>query len=138
MALLLRTLPLIALLTLMGFSITADAVEHADDPDAPSYASRSGSVSEDGALLEYRELDGSDTIYVLAAGRSYTIDVQQRTDEGELGVVSVDPHERTQVLREQNVIECSYGEHVIRVSGTNGSGTISISLQARELADVSG
>ncbi len=141
MALLLKPLCLIVLLlTLTGCTITTDpsALEPRDDTDETSYESRTGSVTEDGACLQYRNLEGNETLYVLTANHTYTIDVQQRTDEGELRVVMIDSFDRVQVLRERNVIECLHGDYVIKVIGKGGSGTVSVSLETRDLAIANG
>jgi hypothetical protein len=140
MALLLRPLYLfVCLLVLTGCAITTDRdVRDSDETNETSYESRTGSITEDGAYLQYQKLEGNETLYRLAANHSYTIDVQQRTDEGELGVVLIDAFDRVHVLRERNVIECVHGDYVIKVIGKGGSGTVSISLETRDLAIANG
>ncbi len=141
MALLLKPLCLIVLLlALTGCTITTDqeALEPVDDSNEASYDARSGTVTEDGACLQYQNLEGNETLYVLKSNHTYTIDVQQRTQEGELGVVLIDSFGRVQVLRERNLIECLHGDYVIKVFGNGGSGTVSISLESRDLAIANG
>lgn len=141
MAKLLKLLSLILILvTLTACTITTDAdvLVPTDDQNEASYDERTKTVTDKGAYLQYRNLEGNETLYVLSANQSYTIDVQQRTDDGELRVVMIDAFDRVQVLRERHVIECVHGDYVIKVIGKGGSGTISISIESRDLAIANG